>query len=65
MDVLPYSHSNSTQIEQYTLDGDFIKEYGSISQAAKILNINPSGISNCANGYSKKSGGYIWKYKNN
>lgn len=65
MDISPYRHSNSTQIEQYTLGGDFIQEYLSISQAAKTLNINPSGISNCANGYSKKSGGYVWKYKNN
>ena len=65
MEVVPYTHNNSTQIEQYTLNGDFVQEYGSISQAAKTLNISPSGISNCVNGYSKKSGGYVWKYKSN
>lgn len=62
-EVVEYSRSNSTKILQYSLGGELIEEYISISQASKSLKINPAGISNCANGYSKKSGGFIWKYK--
>ena len=61
--VIPYRHNNSTQIIQYTLEGNLIQEHTSISEASKTLHINPAGISNCANGYSKTSGGFIWKYK--
>lgn len=63
VDVLPYKHQNSSGILQYDLEGNFLEEYQSISLASKTLKINSSGISNCANGYSKKSGRYIWKYK--
>jgi hypothetical protein len=61
--VKPYMHSNSSNIIQYNLDGEFIQEFKSISEASKILKLNPSGISNCANGRSKHSGGFIWKHK--
>lgn len=63
IEIEPYKHHNSTNIIQYTLDGKFIQEFKSISEASKILKLNPSGISNCANGKSKKSGGFIWKHK--
>jgi hypothetical protein len=63
IEVKPYKHNNSSNILQYTLDRKFIQEFKSISEASKILKLNPSGISNCANGRSKKSGGFVWKYK--
>lgn len=54
----------SMKVLQYTLDGEFIAEYPSTSEAAKINNINSGGISNCCNGIQKSAYGYIWKYKN-
>jgi hypothetical protein len=63
IEVKPYKHNNSSNILQYTLEGEFIQEFQSISKASKILKLNPSGISNCANGRSKYSGGFIWRYK--
>lgn len=62
-EIKPYKHNNSSIILQYTLDGKFIQEFKSISKASKTLQLNPSGISNCANEKSKHSGGFIWKYK--
>ena len=56
-------HNRSKAILQYSIDGEFIREYGSIIEAGKYLNIRPSCISMCCRGYCKKSGGYIWKYK--
>ena len=50
-------------ILQYTLDGDFIREWDSAITASKELNIINSGICSCLKGRYKSSGGYIWRYK--
>lgn len=53
-------------IEQYSIDGKFIKRYKSIKEAVIDNNFNvKSGISNihyCCTGTTKKAYGYIWKY---
>ena len=36
--------------------------YNSISEAAKVLGINPGAISNACSGRCHSSGGYTWKY---
>ena len=50
---------------QYDLYGDFIKEWISMSEAARVLNINISNIYACCNNYrgAKSANGYIWKFK--
>jgi group I intron endonuclease len=50
---------------QYSLQGDFIKEWISTREVEKILKIDRGTISKCCNGkgYYKSAGGYIWKYK--
>ena len=45
---------------QYTLTGDFIKQWPSISEAQRTLGINNIGLA-CA-GKRKKAGGFKWKY---
>lgn len=50
-------------IVQYNLDGSFIKEYKSIITASNELGILRTSISECLNGRTKTSGGFIWKYK--
>jgi hypothetical protein len=55
--------SQQKQINQYDLEGNIIKEWLSIKQASKELNINRFAISNCLNNKQKTSGGFIWKYK--
>ena len=39
---------------------NFIKEWNSVKEAEIIFG---KGISNCALGKSKTSGGFIWKYE--
>lgn len=56
-----YTKSNKIPVKQYTLEGELIKEWNSLSEAAKELKINPGNISNVIRGYQKTSGGYIWK----
>lgn len=57
------SNLHSKAVLQYTLDGIFIKEWKSATQATKELNINGSHISSCCKGKRKTCGGYVWKYK--
>lgn len=53
----------SIPVNQYTLSGDFIKEWTSAYRASKILNIDSTGICKCCKGIFNTSNGYIWKYK--
>ena len=55
--------SKKKRIVQYSLDGKYIKQYPSISSAAKELKKRPQLISNCINGKYKTAYGYIWKEK--
>lgn len=54
----------SIPILQYTLQGEFIKEYSSITQAQLELNIKSNHIGCCCIGRRKTCSGFIWKYKN-
>jgi hypothetical protein len=53
----------SKAVLQYELDGTFVKEYHSGREAARNNKASSAGISQCCKGITKKSGGYIWKYK--
>ena len=55
---------NNKRVKQYDLDGNFIKEWESITSFLKTNNIDleNSGITCCCKGRQKTSHGYIWKY---
>lgn len=50
-------------VEQYDLNGEFIKEYVSISDAARVIGKGNSLICNCCKGKRTSAYGFIWKYK--
>lgn len=52
------------KVEQYTLDGIFIKEWENARFAARALGINADKIRCVCRGDRKTSGNFIWKYKN-
>ena len=54
--------SNSKPIEQYDLEGNFIKEWSSITEAKQWL--GKGDINGCLNGKHQTAGKYKWKYKN-
>ncbi|MBR2634795.1 MAG: hypothetical protein IKD31_04370 [Clostridia bacterium] len=56
-------HYNAKKIYQYTKEGTFIKEWGTLSEASKTLTINNSNISMCAEGKRAIAGGYRWAYE--
>ena len=50
-------------IYQYDLQGNFIKEYDTVTNASKATGVNRLTISACLTGQNKKAKGFIWKYK--
>lgn len=56
--------SRGKPILKYSLNGLFIKEYGSLKEAAEDNNTNSSTIRQNCIGLSKKCRGYVFKYKN-
>jgi len=46
---------------QYTLEGDFVAEHHSASEAARATGLCQSSISTVANGIGKTAGGFIWE----
>lgn len=59
------NNKQSTAILKFDLNGNFIKEYYSISQAARSNKIGRSNIWMCAKNKRISTGGYKWKFKNN
>lgn len=69
-------HSNETKLKmkdakrnvmkrvfQYSLDGQFISEYESVSEASRITGVYSGVISSCCLNNGKTAGGYQWSYK--
>lgn len=50
----------SKQVAQFSLDGNLIRKFKSISEAERLTGV--TCISECANGKRKKAGGYVWKF---
>lgn len=50
-------------VSQFDLQGNWIKDWESITQVSKELNFEFSSISMCCRGKLKKSQGFIWKFK--
>lgn len=50
-------------INQYDLDGNFIKSWHGYYEIQRELNINISNIVACCKKRRKKAKGYIWKYE--
>jgi hypothetical protein len=52
----------NVKIEQYSLNGDFIKEWDSVKEASKILVINSVNIIKVLKQNRKTAGNFQWKY---
>ena len=57
------SSKTITSVLQYDLDGNFVKEWNRIKEAADFYNCDSSGISACCRGKCKTIKNFIWKYK--
>lgn len=53
-------HPRGEKITQFTLNGEYVADYASVSEAARATGFSRGAISHCVNGRSKQSFGYIW-----
>ena len=56
------NHCEAKHIFQYNESGQFIKEWGCITEASQTLKINSSNISMCAKHQRRIAGGFRWEY---
>lgn len=56
------AHQQSCRINQLTLDGKFVKVWGSSRQINKELGYNASSIIQCCKGKYKQRHGFRWQY---
>lgn len=50
------------KVNQYDLQGNFIKNWNSMREVQRELGISSSCVFYCCSGKTKKSHGYIWEY---
>jgi group I intron endonuclease len=63
-DIPPIKYKSKKYVEQYTLDGEYLNTFNSVSEASRSINSATTNISKCCNGKRKSARGYVWKYKN-
>lgn len=51
----------SKKVYQYTLEGEFIREWSGYLEAGETLGLRSTNICQCCNGGKKMHGGYQWK----
>lgn len=56
------SKNGRKPINQYTLQGEFLKKWSGIVEINQQLGFLPSGISSCCSGRYKSSNGFLWRY---
>lgn len=54
--------ANSKKVNQYSLDGTFLKEWSSTAEVSRVLNVNQPNISSAAIGKQKTAYGFKWGY---
>ena len=62
-DIMMRANKCKKPIIQYSIEGEFIREWESATDVAPFYNINKVNITKCCLGKNKTSMGYIWKYK--
>lgn len=50
------------KVEQLTLDGAVVRQYGSLADTEKVGGFSRQGVQNCISGRAKTSGGFRWRY---
>jgi len=57
------SEAHSKPVVQYTKEGEFIREWSSVSEIERELGYNQGNISMCCLNKRSSSYGYLWKFK--
>lgn len=62
INIAALGKAHSKKVSQYTMEGVFIKEWDSLSEASSTLNINVSNLSGTCYGRYQHCGGYRWGF---
>jgi hypothetical protein len=57
-----YHRKITRQVNKYTLDGEYIETYDSISDAARANETFESSVRACCNRKTRRSGGFIYRF---
>lgn len=49
-------------VDQYTISGQFVKRWASVTDVSKHFNTSNGNIANAARGERKSAQGFVWKY---
>jgi len=58
---LPLKDLRRKKVQQFNLEGKFINEFNSVSEASKITGCNKSSIAKVCRFERKTAGGYLWR----
>ena len=58
---IPLKDLRRKKVQQYTIEGEFINEFNSVSEASKITGCNKSSIAKVIRFERKTAGGYLWR----
>lgn len=58
------AHHDAKSVLQFSVTGEFIKEWGCLIEASRALGITSTNICSCCKLRIKTAGGFLWKYKN-
>lgn len=61
--LMKINSPNKKAVLQFSLLGEFIKEWESVTEASKSVRTSKTQISRCCNGGTKMCHGFIWKWK--
>jgi group I intron endonuclease len=59
---IPLKDRRKKKVHQYNLQGEFVNEFNSVSEASKHTGCNKTGIGKVSRGERKSCGGYLWRY---
>ena len=59
----PTMDSRKKKVFQYSLNGEILALYNSVSEASRITGLSKTCISRCCRGERKSSSGFLWKYQ--
>lgn len=61
-EILPVDKRHKKPVGRYSLNGELLEEYDSITEASDLTHFPRVRISDCARGKIHTYGGYIWKF---
>lgn len=57
-----YNKNKSRKVSQYTLKGEFVRNFDSIQEASRSVKTTPSNLKAVCDGKRHKCKGYVWRY---